>query len=291
MTRGSIAVLLVLLNTICWFIPVLLAGLVKLLPVSMVRRAANRVLVWAAENWISGNGWIERFFNRGRTRWQVTLPEGFSHEESCFVVANHQSWVDIFVLQRVFNRRIPFLRFFLKRELIWVPLLGIAWWALDFPFMKRHSREYLERHPERRGDDMRTTIRACEKFRHRPVAIMNFLEGTRFREHRHAQQASPYRHLLKPRAGGMAFALQAMNGSIRTLLDVTIVYRPQRIGLWDLFAGRINEITVNVRRVELPAQFLQGDYENDPQWREAFQAWLRELWAAKDAEIERISRS
>jgi 1-acyl-sn-glycerol-3-phosphate acyltransferase len=94
--------------------------------------------------------------------------ENFSTRNSYLVISNHRSWADILILQHLFNGRIPFLKFFLKKELIWVPLLGVAWWALDFPFMKRYSKEYLEKHPERRGKDIETTRKYCKKFKYSP---------------------------------------------------------------------------------------------------------------------------
>src|SRR5690606_19149175 len=155
------------------------------------------------------------------------------------VLANHQAWVDILVLQKLFNRRIPLLRFFLKRELVWVPLLGLAWWALDFPFMGRHTRAQIARNPALGRRDMEATRRACEKFRDIPVAIMNFVEGTRFTGDKHARQASPYRHLLKPRSGGVAYVLDAMGDSLHGILDVTIAYPGGRPSMVDLMSGRV----------------------------------------------------
>jgi len=34
--------------------------------------------------------------------------------------------------------------FFIKKELMWVPFLNLAWWSLDFPFLERYSKEYLD---------------------------------------------------------------------------------------------------------------------------------------------------
>src|SRR5579863_10046354 len=104
-----------------------------------------------------------------RTRWVVDGLQGLNRGGWYLVLSNHQSWVDIPVLQRTFNRRIPFLKFFLKQQLKWVPVLGLAWWALDFPFMQRYSKETLEQHPELRGKDKEATRIACERFRDLPV--------------------------------------------------------------------------------------------------------------------------
>src|SRR4029079_1630637 len=128
------------------------------------------------------------------------------------------------VLQHVLNRRIPLLKFFLKQQLIYVPVIGLAWWALDFPFISRHSAAYLSAHPEKRFEDLEATRRACDKFARTPTSVMNFTEGTRFTRAKHRAQRSPYRHLLKPRAGAMALSLSVLGDKFDALLDVTIVY-------------------------------------------------------------------
>ncbi|MDX1443593.1 MAG: acyltransferase [Gammaproteobacteria bacterium] len=285
--KGPLAAALVITNTIVVFIPLFVIALLKFfIPVKAWRRACLLALIWLAEHWISINKsitWLTQDI-----RWDVEIPDDLDYRGQYLVVSNHQSWADIVVLQHVFNRRIPFLKFFLKKQLIWVPLLGIAWWALDLPFMRRYSREYLEKNPHKRGKDLEITQRACEKFRDMPVSIMNFLEGTRYRPAKHAKQESPYLHLLKPKAGGIAFALNAMDGTIRELVDVTIVYKPHRAGFWDLFSGRVEHIAVRARKTDIPERFLHGDYQNDAQWREEFQAWVRELWERKDDEIHRL---
>ena len=206
------------------------------------------------------------------------------------LVANHQSWVDILVLQRVFHKKIPFIKFFLKKELIWVPFLGLAWWALDFPFMKRYSRAYLKKNPHRMGKDLEITRKACEKFKQIPIAIMTFVEGTRLNRDKHRRQNSPYKHLLRPKAGGLAFTLATMGDQLDRLLDVTIVYPQGRKRLWDFACGRIKEIKVRVRSIPLD-QAVQGDYLSDREFQRRFQKWLNGLWMEKDARIEYLLSS
>ncbi|MEP4465852.1 acyltransferase, partial [Marinobacter alexandrii] len=208
-----------------------------------------------------------------------------------FVTCNHQSWADIPAIQYVLNSRIPLLKFFLKKELIWVPFLGIAWWALDFPFMHRHSKEQIAKRPELKGKDVAATQAACEKFRYTPVTVFNFMEGTRFTPSKHQHQNSPYTYLLKPRAGGTAFVLQAMGEIIHTMLDVTIVYPDGKAGFWDYLCGRIRRIVIDVRTREIPPRFLGMDYENDREMRKDFQQWISEIWADKDARIEALKLS
>jgi 1-acyl-sn-glycerol-3-phosphate acyltransferase len=196
--------------------------------------------------------------------------------------------VDILVLQHLLNRRIPLLKFFLKQQLIWVPVMGLAWWALEFPFMRRHTEEYLKKHPEMRGKDQETTRKACEKYALIPTSVMNFLEGTRFTPAKHAKQQSPYRHLLKPKAGGMALALNAMGDKFQAILDVTIVYPDGPISFADFLSGKLRRVIVRVCRLPVPQHLMSGDYTQDPAFREAFSQWVQQLWREKDAQIEAL---
>ncbi len=283
--RAALALVFMFINTTVMVGLLYILALGKVMPVRRLQIATSRLLVHVAETWISINNIIIAVFSR--PRWKLEGVEGLTPDDWYLVTSNHQSWADILVLQRTFNRRIPFLKFFLKRELIKVPLLGLAWWALDFPFMKRYSKAELERHPELRGQDVETTRRACERFQYFPTSVMNFVEGTRFTRARHDAQGSPYRHLLKPKAGGLAFTLDAMGGTLKNMLDVTIVYPPGTSrSLTAFLGGAIREVRVIVQRRSVPSWASQGDYQNDPEFRARFQAWIGELWSEKDQRLQ-----
>jgi 1-acyl-sn-glycerol-3-phosphate acyltransferase len=285
--RGTLTFLLICANTVACVTPLFAVALAKwLVPLGGWRRASSRWLTAIAEQWIANNTAILRGLNS--IRLEVRGVESLRRREWYLVLANHRSWVDIVAVQAALNRRIPFLKFFLKRELVFVPVMGLAWWALDMPFMKRHSRAYLAKHPEKRSEDLETTRRACAKFREIPTSVINFVEGTRFTPAKHAAAKSPFRHLLPPRAGGTAFVLGAMGSLFHALLDVTIVYPDGSGGFWDLCCGRIAEIVVEVREHALEPWLAAGDYHADPVFRVRFQAWLGALWAEKDACIDAL---
>jgi 1-acyl-sn-glycerol-3-phosphate acyltransferase len=279
--RIAFGALLLATNTVLHVPPLLLVAVVKaILPLRPIRRACDWLLMAIAASWIGVNTAVIRLFTR--TRLVIDIDARLRPDGHYLVLANHQTWVDIPMLQAAMNRRAPLLRFFLKSQLFWVPLLGLAWWALDFPFMKRYSRQHLEKRPELAGRDIEATRRACAKFMHIPVAVMNFVEGTRFTPAKHQQQASPFTHLLKPKAGGVAFVLDAMGSALHSILDVTIVYPGGRPTMLDLFANRVPEVRINIRERPIPAELLGGDYQNDPAFRERVQSWLNELWLEKD---------
>jgi 1-acyl-sn-glycerol-3-phosphate acyltransferase len=286
---GAVTSLLFLMFTAIVFIPLMPLALLKwLLPFERWQAVCNRWLDWLASDWMDANARHQALILP--TELQVEGMSNLSVAEWYMMVANHQSWVDILVLLRVFNRRIPYLKFFLKRSLIWVPLLGLAWWALDFPFMRRYSKAEIAKNPELKGKDIEKTRRACEKFRHNPVTIINFVEGTRFTPAKYAQQKSVYQHLLMPKAGGLAFTLAAMNGQLHSLLDVTIYYPEGRPRYWDYACGKVKCIRVHVRELPIPHEML-GDYSEDSDFRGRFQAWVNQIWSEKDALLAHMQTS
>lgn len=282
--RVGFAFVLIAANTVVHALPLLLLALVKALLPRALRRRVSAAIEALACSWIDVNS---RLMRRGGLHTAQTALPPLDRQGWYLVLCNHQSWVDIPVLQQVFNRRVPLLRFFLKQQLIWVPLLGLVWWALDFPFMRRYTREQLQKNPQLRGKDREATRSACEKFRELPVSVMNFVEGTRLTPAKHAQQQSPYRHLLQPRAGGVAFVLDAMGDVLQAVLDVTLVYPQGRPSMIDLLAGRVREVRVDVRLRPIPAQLIGGDYD-DEAWRAQFQDWLNGLWREKDAAFDAL---
>lgn len=287
--RGLICALLLALNTLFWCWPLFAVALLKLLlPFTAAQRPLRTLMHGIAESWISGNRLWMRL--AARTRWDVQGLQGLDTRHSYLVTSNHQSWVDILVLQYLCNRRMPLLKFFLKQELIWVPVIGLCWWALEFPFMKRYSKEYLARHPEKRGQDLATTRKACRRYRSNPVAVFNFLEGTRLTPAKHRQQQSPFRHLLKPRAGGIAFVLDAMGEQLDALVDITLYYPGRVPGFWDLLCGRLQQVCVRVETRAIPAEFIGRSYDQDENYRGQFQQWVNQLWQAKDQQLAELQQ-
>jgi 1-acyl-sn-glycerol-3-phosphate acyltransferase len=277
---------LIVVSTVLHVVPLLLVAVLKaLLPFARARTLGNRVLVAIAASWIDANTAMLDHLTPTRVRLDLHDAANLHGDGHYLVLANHQSWADILVLQKIFNRRIPLLRFFLKRQLFWVPALGLAWWALDFPFMGRYTPKQIARRPELAGRDILATRRACEKFRALPVAIMNFVEGTRYTPAKQAAQASPYRHLLKPKSGGVAYVLSAMGEGLHAILDVSIAYPAGPPSMRDLLTGQVPEVRVRVRQRPIPPELMTGDYQGDREFRVRFQRWLNGLWQVKDDDL------
>ncbi len=285
--RALLFLLLSFLNTaVCGSVIVMLALLAmhqRLRPMTL-----SSINAWA-ERWV----WSNRTLLFGilpSIHFDLRLPDTLNDRGWYLLLPNHQSWVDIVLLFHVFYKKLPFLKFFLKYELLYVPFLGIACKALNMPFMKRYSRAYLQRHPEKKGEDLKTTRASCAYFLEQPAAVVNFMEGTRLTEAKQLAQNSPYRHLLRPKSGGVGFVMSALGDRMDSVLDIVIVYPSGIPSLLDLAMGRLRHVIIDVRVKPIPSSLRHGDYENDAVYRAHFQEWIQKLWSEKDDCIEAICR-
>jgi len=281
--RGSFCLACIILNTLLWYPLLMVFAFIRLIPFKPTQFISTKILSRIAIIWIGFNNLCLSLIIRMKI--DVQGLDGLSKNEWYLVISNHQAWSDIVILQKLLNSRIPFLKFFLKKELIWVPLLGFAWWALDFPFMKRYSSEFIKKNPHLKGKDIEITKKACEKFKTMPVSIMNFVEGTRFTPEKHKRKNSPYTNLLPPRAGGVGFVFTTMGQQIKMVLDITIIYPPGPKDFWSFLCGRIKSAKVIIERIPVTDELI-GDYINDKVYHEKFKNWINELWIDKDRLIE-----
>lgn len=288
---GALTFAVMLVVLLFWglliFVPVMLIKL--LLPVPALQDPLSRLLAGIAGQWVASNQLVYRVMHA--PAWQLDYRARLDPRKSYLLVCNHQSWADILILFDLFHGRTPFLRFFLKRELIWVPLIGVVCWGLDMPFMKRHSREAIAANPALRGEDLATTRRFCEQYRRRPITAVNFLEGTRFSEAKRLARQSPYRHLLRPKSAGMSFVLNAMGEQFGGIIDVTLAYQPthgRRSPLWSWLCGEQSHMAIDVDLLPIPAEMLHGDHDGDAEFRTRFQTWVNGIWSRKDARLDRM---
>lgn len=282
--KGVLIYTLAVLHTAIIGIPILVLGFVKF----FVRRSAAIDSATAAVSrfWTYLNLLWFRVFTA--TEFEVDDPPGLSHDGSYLIVANHVSTADIVILSSFLSQRIPLTRFFLKREVFYVPVIGMACWALDMPFMYRYSRRQLAAQPHLKGRDMEATRKSCERYRGRPTTLVNYAEGTRFRPEKHARQQSPYRYLLRPKAGGIALTLAILGEQIDAILDCTFVFPEGGEGIWEMACGRTPRAVLKIEPRPVPVHLLGRDYANSEADRAAFQTWLGDVWAEKDRLIGTI---
>ena len=279
---GITSFILYSINLIAWSIPFFILAIIKfLIFVPSIREYFDQALVWVAEHYVLGNKlWIKLLH---RTQLEVNGLENLRYDEWYLICCNHQSWVDIFILQNLFHKKIPFLKFYIKQELIWIPIIGLACWALNFPFMKRYSKRYLEQNPEKKLRDMKVARLSMQKFMKTPTTVINFPEGTRFTHQKHKEQSSPYQFLLKPKAGGLAYALNDLSSQLKKVLDVTIVYPNHNPKSFFYFlCGKIDRIQIDIQHRDIDSKLTQGNYQEDQGYRNHVQNWVNDLWHDKD---------
>jgi 1-acyl-sn-glycerol-3-phosphate acyltransferase len=283
---GIFSILCYALNLLFFSILIYIAAFIKIgRPGEKRRRYFENTSHFFAKMWAYVNDGLMKLTQK--TTWEIDNTDILSSEQWYLLISNHQSWADIIILEKIFVRKIPMLKFFLKKELRWLPIVGTSCWVLNFPFMKRYNKAFLEKHPELKGKDLETTQKACEIFKATPTTLMNFVEGTRFTEKKRQIQDSPFRYLLKPKAGGVAFTLSAMNGMLKELINVTIIYHGEKRSAWDFFCGRIEKISIKFDVTPIGPELL-GAYQDDPLFRAYFQNWLNEIWLQKDKLIHEV---
>lgn len=282
-----ISIALTILLTILCSVPIIIAGLVKLiLPIPAIWRSISVFCNFMMYCWCEGLAALLHL--NPHLKWEIEGLEKLNKKNWYLLICNHHSWADIVVLCVIFRKHIPMNKYFLKQQLAWVPFIGLACWALDMPFMRRYSHSYLIRHPERRGKDVETTRRSCEKFRTHPTTIVNFVEGSRFTEEKRRQTRSPYKNLLPPKAAGIAMALSVLGAQFDKLLDVTLCYPENNDSpFFDMLSGKLTRIVVRVNLLPV-ADELHGDYVSDKNFKRRFQQWLNALWEEKDTLLTSI---
>ena len=222
-----------------------------------------------------------------RDAMQVFDNNEFDKNQWYMAVSNHQSWADIFILLVAAHKRIPLLKFFMKKELAWIPFIFLANKTLNMPFVNRHSKKQLEKNPNLRFKDYENTLMACKRFQRSPSTIFSYAEGTRNNSTKHQAQNSPYKNLLIPRVGGIATALSAMP-NIDVLVDYSVVYKSDKRGAWAFLKGDMRDVKVSVKKYNIPEDLKNKNYSTDEEYRKNFKIWIEGIWEEKDKEIERL---
>ena len=220
-------------------------------------------------------------------RIQIINETEYDLDKWYMAMSNHQSWADIFVLLVTANKRIPLLKFFMKKELWWIPFVFLANKTLNMPFVNRHSKKAIAKNPSLRTKDYENTLKSCKRFLRAPSTIFSYAEGTRFTEEKHRNQNSEYINLLQPKIGGMATALSAMP-NIDTLIDFSLVYKSKKRDAWSFLNGEMRDVKVYIKSYKIPDNLKGKNYSNDETYREEFKEWVEGIWFEKDKKISEL---
>jgi 1-acyl-sn-glycerol-3-phosphate acyltransferase len=270
------------INIAFWALLIILFGLIKLiLPFPLIVRPINLLINFMLCAF--GKLSVKLIKLTNKVEFDYLVEGELSKNEWYLMMPNHLSWLDIVILTEFAADRIPAPKFFLKKELIWLPFVGLGAWALDMPFMRRYSSAFVTKNPHLKGKDIETTKKFCEKFKQMPTTVINFVEGSRFTEEKHRLRQSPYQQLLPPKAGGIAFTLAAMGELFTSILDVTIIYPNTRgSAMLAMLGGKLSKIVLIVNKN------IIGDYFNNEAFRVEFQSWLNQVWLEKDILINNL---
>ena len=276
--RGCTAIVIIAVNTFFWCIPIYLLGLIRLI----IPSTAGRALIAgpmdrAIDGWVSVNRLLIKLLNMVSIETISRLPVP-DRKNWYVIMSNHQSWADILILQVSLRSLTPPIKFYTKRELIWAPLIGLAMWFLGFPYVRRVK-------PNQPSPDLgnlhdlnkEAMLKASSRFLDRPVAVLSFLEGTRFTSAKHKRTGSPFRYLLKPRVGGFAFALSQLEDVQPKVLDITLLYEGDVPNFWEFLCGRCRKVHMDVREVA-----------SIPTESEDLRQWVDRHWQEKDERIESL---
>ncbi len=283
--RGCIAMTLIILNMLISSIVILFfASIAWLIPLRCARHHAMKFALKPPTWWMFFNKCILKFSTY--KKWDTQGAGKLNPKGWYVLIANHESWMDIPVLGSVFTQKIPLIKFFMKKELLWqLPIAGLDCYLLGYPILARHSRSEIRKRPELKGKDIETTKKACKKFKEFPTTIMNFVEGTRFSEEKRDRQNSPYKNLLKPKSGGTAVVINEMQDKLDGIINVTIHYVAKDSSPWHLLCGKVDKIYIRYEVLPVTDEMI-GDYYKDREFRKKFQQWLNQLWDKKDQLIE-----
>jgi len=278
MIRGVIVFTLLVLGTAPIFGLFLLCGLPILLLPAPGRIALRGPLILCGRLWIYFSTGVLRLF--GIPAPEVAGDARLASDGRYLLLCNHRSWTDIMVLLQLFGPRMPFPRFIAKREMLWVPFIGLAIWMLDFPLVRRSAKTS---DPVRAAHDREAVARGCRRLGSGPFTLVIYPEGTRLSPDKQRKQQSPYRHLLLPRSGGIGVALEYLGPRLDGVLDVTIGYADPRLSYWSYLCGRGGKVRAQIERYPVPRRLLDLEGEAG---REVLQEWLGSVWQAKDLRLQ-----
>tara|TARA_B110000008_G_scaffold146381_1_gene148034 strand:+ start:1639 stop:2520 length:882 start_codon:yes stop_codon:yes gene_type:complete len=220
-----------------------------------------------------------------KLEWDFQIPKDVNTDTWYLAISNHQSWADIFILLAAGHKKIPLLKFFMKKELQWIPIIYLVHKTIDMPFLNRHSRAQIQANPELRKVDFENAKIAAKRFSRNPSTAFSFLEGTRFSRQKHAVQESPYTNLLKPKVGALAIALSGMP-QVNALVDFTVVYATEKRSTWDFLCGELSKAKVVTKTYTLPEKLKNRSFEEDDDYRKSFQTFVNAIWLEKEQTIK-----
>jgi lysocardiolipin and lysophospholipid acyltransferase len=252
-------------------LPINLLQLSSLVALPFSRRAFRAVNRWCANTW-----WglcvtaADRFY-----KVQVIFTgDDVPMRENVLLVVNHQQMPDIPAIMKFARTkdRLGDLKFFVKKQLKWVPGMG---WGMQFL-----DCLYIDRDWTADRETIRTTFARLVDGKV-PVYLVSFVEGTRLtlkklkaaREYAGSHGLRLPIHTLVPRTKGFEASVEGLRRHLDAVYDLTISYEVGVPTLWQYLKGLVRRIHVHVRRFPI---------NNLPDSAEDLRRWLLDRWREKD---------
>jgi len=255
-----LSMIVVVINLGFWMFPIFfLAALKKILNRN---NKAREVIISCIEFIYIAAVKLNSFWIKKILRINLSVEGNMPTHSAPIVVANHQTWFDIPILQGLICDSGTIAKFLIKRELAWLPIVGWLCFALGFP------RLYRGKGARSRDQDLASIQSVSAELREEPGALLIFAEGTRYTETKYKKQKSPYEGLLKPKTGGLEIALKTVLPET-PVVDVTIKYLDEDTNFWRWLSGSKNDIAITIK------QFRADEITNT-------KLWLDERWKHKE---------
>lgn len=279
--KGILPFLIIVGNLSFWIGPLFLLALLKLvIPIQKIRSylyvLMTRIYVIATRT-------------DDQLLWQIMgihlEVRGLEHlhpDKLYLVLANHQSWADILIMQSLFSFKNHIPKFIAKKQVLYLPLVGLICWAYDYPIVKRHSKKEIQARPDLRGTDRKALQSSLRRFHETPGSIVNFAEGTRYSSSKAKRFHSPYRFLLSPKTGGIFVILQSIGDQLHEILDLTLAYDCPKLGFWDFLSGKCRRVIVQVRHIAPDQTFGKAKHNPKNVSLTEVAEWIQRIWEKKD---------
>jgi 1-acyl-sn-glycerol-3-phosphate acyltransferase len=263
--QSFLSFVFVSLNLLTWLPLLLVAAIVRIvLPLKPVKKAMFSLvdLIYRLAVIIDA-AWFKHIL---KIRFQIEDEQqvlaSLAKTDNPLIICNHQSWFDIFTLQTIIASRGPILKFLIKKELLWVPILGWVCLVLDFPRLNRKGDSRSRLH------DRQVAKQASFSLGEEPGALLLFPEGTRYSTAKHQSKSSSYTHLLNPKLGGFDVITRSISKQMM-LIDISIRYEKGDANCWRCMSGAVD--TIHIRVTSTNTNQITDNA-----------SWLKECWAEKD---------
>ena len=280
---GILTFFVILIILSLWLIPLSIINIPRIIPNKSLKICLGSISNKMGNDAVASITSALRILHK--LEWDFQIPQDVNTETWYVAMSNHQSWADIFILLAAGHKKIPLIKFFMKKELQWIPIIYLVHKTIDMPFLNRHSRAQILANPELKRVDYENAKKAAKRFSRNPSSAFSFAEGTRFTSKKHSEQESPYSNLLKPKIGALAIALSGMP-QVNTLIDFTVVYATQKRSTWDFLCGDLSKAKVVAKTYALPKNLKNRSFEEEDDYRKSFQTFVDAIWLEKQQTIK-----